>query len=330
MPGNEALGCIAPADDVDDRGGEVLLCFAGDVDVETAFADGGSQTRPGDGGHHRQTLFAGGALPAFVRKDAGQHQQHVIEARQSGLGEREVRHGRRIECSREYPDGSGSAGHGQDQFQFVIIRILELSLYAVGIRTEVGMADVSPLTDEELFRRSNKGDEDAFTTLYRRRQPSVYRFALHMSGRQEVAEEVTQEVFLTLIREPDRFDCERGALSAFLIGVARNFVLRHIERDRRHVYMDEESNFDPEAEGPDLLSELSREQAVEAVRQAVLTLPATYREAVVLCDLEEMSYAGAADVLAVPVGTVRSRLNRGRGLLLDKLKAMRASAGCSA
>jgi RNA polymerase sigma-70 factor (ECF subfamily) len=195
------------------------------------------------------------------------------------------------------------------------------------------MTDVSPISDEELFRRSAGGDEDAFTALYRRRQPAVYRFALHMSGRPDLAEEVTQDVFLTLIREPDRFDAGRGALSAFLIGVARNFVLRHIERDRRHVYMEDGDGFDPEAEGPDLLTELSREQAVDAVRQAVLTLPAAYREAVVLCDLEEMSYAGAADIMGVPVGTVRSRLNRGRGMLLDKLRSMQAarvSARCSA
>lgn len=195
------------------------------------------------------------------------------------------------------------------------------------------MPDVSPQTDEELFRRSTRGDEDAFTTLYRRRQPSVYRFALHMSGRPDLAEEVTQEVFLTLIREPSRFDADRGALSAFLFGITRNFVLRHIERDRRHVYMDEAPEFDPEADGPDLLSELTRGQAADAVRQAVLALPATYREAVVLCDLEEMSYADAAEALAVPIGTVRSRLNRGRGMLLDKLRSVRAaaaSARCSA
>ncbi|MDZ4802373.1 MAG: sigma-70 family RNA polymerase sigma factor [Bryobacteraceae bacterium] len=192
---------------------------------------------------------------------------------------------------------------------------------------------MNPSTDEELLRRSTRGDEEAFTVLYRRRQPSVYRFALHMSGRPDLAEEVTQDVFLTLIREPARFDAGRGALSAFLFGITRNFVLRHIERDRKHVYMDETPEFDPEADGPDLLSELTRGQAVDAVRQAVLTLPATYREAVVLCDLEEMSYADAAEALAVPVGTVRSRLNRGRGMLLEKLrtvKAASAGARCSA
>jgi len=98
--------------------------------------------------------------------------------------------------------------------------------------------------------------------------------------------------------------------------------------------MEEDSDFDPEAEGPDVLAELTREQAIDAVRQAVLSLPSTYREVVVLCDLEEMSYSGAADVLGVPVGTVRSRLNRGRGLLLDKLRAkepgVRSAVRCSA
>ena len=70
----------------------------------------------------------------------------------------------------------------------------------------------------------------------------------------------------------------------------------------------------------DLLANLTREEAIEAVRQSVITLPTVYREAVVLCDLEEMNYADAALALNVPVGTVRSRLNRGRGMLLEKLR----------
>jgi len=191
------------------------------------------------------------------------------------------------------------------------------------------MTDLTCATDEELLRRSAAGDEDAFTALYRRRHPSVYRFALHMSGRPDLADEVTQDVFLTLIREPACYDAGKGALSSFLIGIARNCVLRHIERDRRHVYVEDSAEFDAEAEGYDVLGELSREQAVETVRQAVLTLPPAYREAIVLCDLEEMPYAGAAEVIGVPVGTVRSRLNRGRGLLLEKLRTIRASAAAN-
>jgi len=191
------------------------------------------------------------------------------------------------------------------------------------------MTDLSRASDEELFRLSARGDEAAFTALYRRRHPSVYRFALHMSGRPDLAEEVTQDVFLALIREPSCYDAGKGALGSFLIGVARNCVLRHIERDRRHVYVEDTAAYDAEADGCDALADLSREEAIETVRHAVLTLPAAYREAVVLCDLEEMPYAGAAEVIGVPVGTVRSRLNRGRGLLLEKLRGLKAASAAT-
>jgi RNA polymerase sigma-70 factor (ECF subfamily) len=191
------------------------------------------------------------------------------------------------------------------------------------------MTDPTLESDESLLRRSSCGDEEAFATLYRRRQTAIYRFALHMSGREDVAEEVTQEVFLSLIREPGRFDESKGALSAFLFGIARNFVLRHLERGRRTVTMEEEGTPEPVAADTDLLANLTREETIDTVRQAVITLPSVYREAVVLCDLEEMSYSDAAGALGVPVGTVRSRLNRGRGMLLEKLRG-RSVLRCSA
>jgi RNA polymerase sigma-70 factor, ECF subfamily len=191
------------------------------------------------------------------------------------------------------------------------------------------MRDLTQDSDEDLLRRSAAGDEEAFTALYRRRQAAVYRFALHMSGREDVAEEVTQETFLMLIREPDRFNSSRGTVPSFLFGVARNLVLRHLARRRDYVDIAEQSV----AAETDLLAQMTREEAIEAVRQAISSLPTSYRDAVVLCDLEEASYADAADALGVPVGTVRSRLNRGRGLLMEKLRAVWRgfrSLGCSA
>jgi RNA polymerase sigma-70 factor (ECF subfamily) len=177
-------------------------------------------------------------------------------------------------------------------------------------------------SDEDLLRRSTAGDEEAFAALYQRRQAAIYRFVLHMSGREDLAEEVTQETFLMLIREPGRFEPGKGALSSFLFGIARNLVLRHLEKRREWVNIEDESTGEPAAADTDLLARLTREETIEAVRQAVSSLPGTYREAVVLCDLEETSYADAAEALGVPVGTVRSRLSRGRGLLLGKLRAV--------
>jgi len=181
------------------------------------------------------------------------------------------------------------------------------------------------INDTDLLQRALAGDEESFTALYRRRQGSVYRFALQMSGRSSVAEEVTQEVFLAMIREAGRFDPGRGSLMAYLYGIARNHVLRCLERDRLYVSMADE----PDGESAqwtakeDTLGDLTRGETIESVRQAVLALPPNFREVVLLCDLHEMSYADAAAALDCAVGTVRSRLHRARGMLLEKMKAQK-------
>jgi RNA polymerase sigma-70 factor (ECF subfamily) len=170
-------------------------------------------------------------------------------------------------------------------------------------------------SDDVLLQRMSAGDEEAFTALYRRRQGGIYRFALQMSGSEAVAEDVTQEVFLALMRRPQRYDAARGSLMTFLYGVARNHVLRHLERNRPGAPIPEDL-----IDSGDPLSDVSRQETVDAVRQAVLALPPHYREAVVLCDLQEMDYAQAAAVLGCAMGTVRSRLHRARALLTEKLK----------
>lgn len=181
-------------------------------------------------------------------------------------------------------------------------------------------------SDDELLRLMLAGDEDAFVTLYRRRQGGVYRFALQMSGSESVAEDVTQEVFMVLMREAERYNPERGSLTAYLYGIARNFVLRHLSKDRNSVQItdDCEDENRPLAHQlvsqDDPLGDLTRSETIVSVRQAVLNLPAHYREVVVLCDLHEMSYAEAAEALGCAVGTIRSRLHRARALLVDKLR----------
>jgi len=179
-----------------------------------------------------------------------------------------------------------------------------------------------PETDEELLIRIHSGDEQAFVSLYRRRQGAIFRYVLHMSGSETTAEDITQEVFLAVIRDMSGFDPDRGSLSGYLFGIARKLVLRHLERGRLDVAL--ESGFDdmvlPElAVDDDPLVDLTHREGLDALRRAVLALPRRYREVVVLCDLEEMDYADAAVVLGCPIGTVRSRLHRARALLLDKL-----------
>jgi RNA polymerase sigma-70 factor (ECF subfamily) len=184
-------------------------------------------------------------------------------------------------------------------------------------------------SDDALLRLMLAGDEDAFVTLYRRRQGGVYRFALQMCGSESIAEDVTQEVFMVLMREADRYDTSRGSVAAYLYGIARNHVLRHLHRDRNSVQMTDESEEDGASFAAQLvaqddpLGDLTRNETIESVRQAVLGLPAHYREVVVLCELQEMSYAEAALVLDCAVGTIRSRLHRARALLLNKLRELR-------
>jgi RNA polymerase sigma-70 factor, ECF subfamily len=180
------------------------------------------------------------------------------------------------------------------------------------------------LNDCELLQSMLAGDEEALTVLYRRRQGAIYRFALQMSGSKSIAEDVTQEVFLFLMREGRLFDPARGSVSAFLFGVARNHVLRRLRVEQHLAPIGDELD----DEVPSLhasteicpLEDLTRAETIESVRKAVLSLPSKYREVVVLCELQDISYGETAEILGCAIGTVRSRLHRARALLLAKLR----------
>ena len=181
-----------------------------------------------------------------------------------------------------------------------------------------------------LLRRAAKGDEEAFTLLYRRHQAALYRFALRMTGNAWAAEEIVQDVFMTLMRDPKKYDATRGTLGGFLYGVARNRVMKHLERLPREVSLEEKNDNGTgygivlqDASTP--ATQAEKRERVEQVRSAVLDLPAEFREAVVLCELEEMSYEEAAHMAGCPIGTIRSRLHRGRALLMARLEMLRDS-----
>jgi RNA polymerase sigma-70 factor (ECF subfamily) len=175
-------------------------------------------------------------------------------------------------------------------------------------------------TDGDLLKLARGGHQEAFSQIYRERSEAVYRFALHMSGNPAVAEEVLQETFLALIRDSGGFDPRRGSLASYIFGIARNRVRKYVALDREFSEPDQDTPGET-----DLLANLTRRETIDLVRQAVLNLPGVYREAVVLCELQELSYEDASEILGCPIGTVRSRLHRGRAMLLAKLKAMKKS-----
>ena len=185
--------------------------------------------------------------------------------------------------------------------------------------TLIGMKALENSSDDELLRLMRTGDEDAFILLYRRCHAGIYRFVLQMCGSPALAEDITQDVFLVLIRGTESFDAARGSLNAFLYGVARNQMLHRLRRERFYVPLEmDDSVGDCTNSKP--LDEVTKTEMVDAVRRAVLSLPERYREVVVLCDLEELSYVESAHILGCAVGTVRSRLHRARALLLEKLQ----------
>jgi len=180
------------------------------------------------------------------------------------------------------------------------------------------------LDDPDLLRQVQLGDEAALTLIYRHLERPLYRFAFAMTGSVATAEEAVQETFLRLIRHPGGpaggLDPAKGSIESYLYGILRN-VTRQALRTQ-FVALDDE--FDsPAGDLDDPRVALERAVAHEQLAAAILALPPHYREMVVLCDLEEWSYEAAAAAVGCPVGTVRSRLNRGRGLLRDRLKEAR-------
>jgi RNA polymerase sigma-70 factor, ECF subfamily len=182
------------------------------------------------------------------------------------------------------------------------------------------MPDHAAAADDDLIARIAAGDREAFTRLYRECRPDVYRFAIHMCGSQAQAEDVVQEVFVAVIEDASRYQSGRSGVLPWLLGIARNHVRRW--RDRRPVlplpgeYSDDGRQLAAET---DPVGALTRQRQEAALARALLTLPARYREVIVLCDLQELSYETAASALGCAIGTVRSRLHRGHARLARAL-----------
>jgi RNA polymerase sigma-70 factor (ECF subfamily) len=175
-------------------------------------------------------------------------------------------------------------------------------------------------SDDDLIAACAAGDREAFGALYRRRRADVYRFALHMTGSRAAAEDIAQDVFLVVMRQAHRYRGGEAGCVPWLLGIARNYVRRHMARrvlDSLHA--GHERAIEPE-------DPVARDEQLARLRTALLALPRRYREAVVLCELQELSYVEAARAIGCALGTVRSRLHRGRARLAAALKRSVARA----
>ena len=185
--------------------------------------------------------------------------------------------------------------------------------------------------------RASGGDEAAFGEIYARYQRQIYYYATRMCG-PGAGDDIVQETFLAVLRQGKTtqlrvsggFDPTKGTVGAYLYGIARHHVIKRL--DRQGVTLSEPVErvaAEVMATYDTPLEMMARERMIDVVRQAVQSLPPAYREVVALCDLQEMDYATVAQVIQCPIGTVRSRLHRARGLLLRKLASAPALVAAS-
>ena len=187
------------------------------------------------------------------------------------------------------------------------------------------------LEDGELARRCAGGDEEAWRVLVGRFQRKVWHVAYQFTGRADEAEELTQEIFLHLLSALRTFDAS-GSLPAWLQRVARNYAIDHYRRRRRERSMVVDGEESEElvavardtAVGNDPHRALEEKDLAAFLRQVIDRLPSELGQAVILRDLQGMSYEEMATNLEIPLGTVKSRINRGRLELAKLLKRRRA------
>jgi RNA polymerase sigma-70 factor (ECF subfamily) len=175
------------------------------------------------------------------------------------------------------------------------------------------------ITDELLLERAKGGDQAAFVELYQRHRNGIFRFAYRLLGSVEIAEDITHDCFLSLIKQPANFDSAKGSLRTYLYAAARNLVMKHFRGSDRETALDDSvDDFRiPAREEP--LPRLLDEELALKVKEAVLSLPPLQREALVLFEYEGLSLNDVASVVGTDVGAVKARLHRARQRLRSRL-----------
>jgi len=168
------------------------------------------------------------------------------------------------------------------------------------------------VTDERLLELAADGDQAAFLELYERYRTPVFRFAYRLLGSVETAEDVTHDCFLSLIRRSENFQPDRASLKTYLFAAARNLAMKNFRAKGREGNLEELTEEPSVQAGEEPLGRVLDEELTTLVRDAVLSLPALQREALVLFEYEDLSLSEIADITHSDVGAVKARLHRAR------------------
>ena len=181
----------------------------------------------------------------------------------------------------------------------------------------------SPDAIEALIQRCLRGDQLAWEEIVRQYRRKVFNVAYKFVGRHDEAEDLTQDIFLKIFKSLNTFD-RRANFQTWLVSVSRNLCIDHyrsVRKERETIDRQVDPNqLTPASNDPGPMAALEQRDRVALLRQALGQLPDTLRTAVLMRDIQEMSYQEIADKLGLPEGTVKSRINRGRTELARHVK----------
>jgi RNA polymerase sigma-70 factor (ECF subfamily) len=175
------------------------------------------------------------------------------------------------------------------------------------------------ITDERLLERAASGDAAAFQILYERYRDAIFRFVYRLLGSVEAAEDVTQDCFLSLIKDPGRFDPARASLRTYLYAAARNLAVKQFNHFSRATAIDELQEEPAGSNNDQPVRRVLDQELAAQVENAISSLPPLQREALVLFEYEDLSLAEIAAIVGADIGTVKSRLFRARERLRQRL-----------
>jgi RNA polymerase sigma-70 factor (ECF subfamily) len=184
-------------------------------------------------------------------------------------------------------------------------------------------------TVDVLIQRCLKGDEAAWDQIVHQYWRKVFNVAYKFVARHDEAEDLTQDIFLKVFRSLGTFD-RRANFQTWLVSVSRNLCIDHyrsVRKERETIDRAiDASTLSPVSHEKSPFAAVEQHDRVTLLRQALEALPPTLRTAVVMRDLQELSYQEIADRLRLPEGTVKSRINRGRGELANQIQRLREAA----